>query len=75
MIDKIAALLLGEFSSVYCNSCAYSESFNEDQSPCEECHRKSMYWSLNEEVAESIATDIVNLIINELSNVLDKGDK
>ena len=75
MIDKIAALLLGEFSSVYCNSCAYSESSLNDDSPCEECHRKSMNWSLNQETAEGIATDIVNLIINELSDVLDKGDK
>ena len=69
MVDKITGLLLGEFASVYCNSCAYG-SMEDDT--CDYCSRKNMNWSLSEETAEAIATDIVNLIFNEINEVLDK---
>jgi hypothetical protein len=44
---QIADILLKEFTTVYCYTCAYEET----EECCDECHRKNMNWSLSEKRA------------------------
>ena len=65
MVEKIAELLKNNFPYVYCNTCRFQDEF---YNPCEDCYRKNMNWALSSETAESIATDIVNLLITEINS-------
>lgn len=58
MEEKIKAILLKEFGSVYCHNCSHDG----DDSPCDECSRKSMYWSLSEERAGELAQKIIEVM-------------
>jgi hypothetical protein len=49
--EEIIKILLSKFSYVYCHSCS---NYNDD-SRCDECHRKYMNWSISEETAEEVA--------------------
>ena len=48
-------------SSIYCNNCrhdSYDDLLDEDgeayNSPCDECHRKNMYWQPSDEFISKI---------------------
>lgn len=53
--EEIKELLLNEFDSIYCHGC----KGNDDDSYCDDCHRKYMNWSMSEEYAERIANKIL----------------
>ena len=55
MEEQIIAILMNEFETIYCHSCSHEG----EDSPCDECYRKSMYWSLSEERAREIAHKII----------------
>lgn len=57
---KIIEILLDEFNDVYCYNCRGNDDF--DFVGCEDCHRKSIGWSLSERSAEDIADRIINTI-------------
>lgn len=54
--EEIKELLLNEFDSVYCYGCKGEN----DDSHCDDCHRKYMNWSMSEEYAEKLANKIVS---------------
>ncbi len=66
--SKIVSFLVKELNYVYCDSCANSS--NEEY--CEDCHRKSMQWSLSESTAHRI-TNQIDKIIKEKNNEDSKG--
>jgi hypothetical protein len=54
-LDKaIKEILMERFDSVYCDTC----KGNEDDTCCDDCHRKTMMWSVSENIAENIAKQI-----------------
>ena len=57
MVDEIREYLQSQLNSVYCDTCG-SEN-------CDECHRKSMYWSISEDYAETLANRIINIMKEE----------
>ena len=62
MIDQIAELLMMEFCSVYCDSCAYNyEKIDKADDGCYMCHRKYMNWELSKNIANRIAKNIDEL--------------
>lgn len=40
--EQIVELLINSLSSVYCNTCNYTD----EEDYCDYCHRKSMNWSI-----------------------------
>lgn len=59
--DKIIEVLMNEFNSVYCDNCVgnFDENFDEDFNRCDECHRKSIHWSISPTTAELLAYKII----------------
>lgn len=53
-VEDITNILATRLQGVYCDTC----SKDGQDSPCDECHRKSMYWGLSEGFARQIAEDI-----------------
>jgi len=52
--NKITELIMEEYSDVYCNNCG-----NEGKDSCDECNRKSMYWTVSKDSAQSLAGRIL----------------
>lgn len=55
----IADVLYEELQWVYCDSCRWC---NEDGNKCEECHRKSMKWSMSNETSQYLAKRVISKI-------------
>ena len=73
MKNQIKQILLDEFHSVYCDTCAFeylSEKESEEKYGyygCDNCHRKYMNWSLHNNYADDLADYIVETI-NDYNN-------
>ena len=52
--EEIIEILMGQFDSVYCETCEHKNS-----NRCDECHRKAMNWGISEKCAEQIADKIL----------------
>ena len=53
-VEEIKDILATRLQGVYCDTCCN----NGQDTPCDECHRKSMCWGLSEETAQTLAEDI-----------------
>lgn len=53
--EQIVELLMNSLSSVYCNTCNYTD----EEDYCDYCHRKSMNWSIAPWFAENLADAIL----------------
>lgn len=56
--EKISKLLQEQFSSVYCDTCAYITS----KEHCDDCHRKAMGWALSKFEADDIVDEILEVM-------------
>lgn len=57
--ENITLLLMGQFSSVYCDSCIYN---GDGAYPCDECSRRSMNWRLSPDKAENVSVEILKIV-------------
>ena len=57
MKEAIIKILVSEFSHIYCHNC----NRQNDRENCDDCHRKSMGWSISETTAGEIADKIIGL--------------
>lgn len=63
MIDNIVKILEEELSYIYCYNCKHNDMTIEDENdPCEDCHRKYMEWQLSNESAVNIAEKILKIM-------------
>ena len=53
--EEITEYLVKTLRSVYCDNCKHGL----DDDFCDECHRKSMNWGLDESSAEAMAEKIL----------------
>ena len=58
--EMIKDILINEFSSVYCDTCA-----NDEGGDCDDCNRKSMMWCLSDNAAENLSERIMLNIKNK----------
>lgn len=61
VISNVTNILLDKFDTVYCDTCKY-----DDDSHCDDCHRKYMNWSLSEAEAKILAEKIYEEIIGTM---------
>lgn len=54
--EEISKYLQDQFDNVYCYNCKYHMEDNR----CDECHRKSMLWSLDADCADEMAEKILS---------------
>lgn len=69
---KIVEILLDELNDAYCYNCRGNEDY--DFVGCEDCHRKSIGWSLSEGSAEGIADRIIDAIFQIKENDISRGE-
>lgn len=61
VVSKVKELLFDRLDYIHCGSCR----FYDDDTHCEECHRRNMTWKISEDTAESLAEEIYEIIIGE----------
>ena len=52
--EEAKKLILETYEDVYCHNCSHED----DWDYCEECNRKSMYWSPSEKSVDGILDEI-----------------
>lgn len=61
VVNKVKELIFDRLDYVYCHNCRFCD----DDTRCEDCHRRSMNWKISEDTAESLAKEIYEIIIGE----------
>ena len=61
VVSKVKKILFDKLDYIHCGNCR----FNDDDTRCEECHRKNMNWEISEDTAENLAEKIYKIIIGE----------
>ena len=56
--DEIVRILVDELCYAYCDNCG-NYGNDEEDNPCEFCHRKYQSWKISKEAAEKIVDKIV----------------
>lgn len=65
--NNISDILYYYLDSVYCGNCRYNTELKTDvfnDRPCDECHRKSMFWG----ISKSECNDIARKILEQINN-------
>ena len=56
--EEIIKILVDELCYAYCDNCG-NKGCDEEDNPCEFCHRKYQSWKLSKDTAEKIADEIL----------------
>lgn len=62
----ISQIIQNTLDYAYCDNCRYNKEIRskteEDDNPCEDCHRKYNQWGVSKKVANSIAIEISKIL-------------